>query len=157
MVAYSGRSKRIKNALKQVVSAIQYDAGSGAENLYQEVTDTTADQFDGYPVLQILPGDYTTEKAAFNQNDRSVNLVLRTHLRIETQTAATYDKMYDMTDLLLDALDQADDDNSLNTIDATLGTWILNAIRGDWSVVDSAQGSILLCDVNVEVKYSKDL
>jgi hypothetical protein len=45
---------------------------------------------------------------------------------------------------------------ALNTTDPDFGVWILNATRGDWYVTESEAGAVLMCDVNCEVKYSRD-
>lgn len=160
MAEYNGRSKRIKNALKTVLNTITYDAGSGAEPAFTAVLDNTQGEFDGYPALRILPADYTTDKAAVSQNDRTASYVIIVHLPLESTPeaeSATYDKMYDLTDLILDTLDVGDFTGALTDVDPTLGTWILNATRGDWAVNTSKGGAILMCDINCEVKYSKDL
>ena len=64
--------------------------------------------------------------------------------------------MYDLTDLIINTLDRGDYVGALENIDPDLGTWMLNATRGDWYVTDTAVGNVLMCDVNIEVKYSKD-
>jgi hypothetical protein len=158
MAAYNGKSKTIKNAIKTLVSTIKYDTGSGEEDAFTLITDSTAGEFDSSPVLQILPGDVTTTKGTTAQNDRVVALILRTHLQIEGDPgneSAVVDHMYDLTDLLIDQLDQGDQDGAL--AGTGTGAWILNATRGDWTVVPQNEGAVLMCDVNVEVKYSKDL
>lgn len=159
MAEYNGKSKRIKNALMEMLSGIKYDAGPGPEDAFVIVTDSTKEEFDGYPVLQVLPDAPSNEKAAMGQNDRGLNLVLRTHLPLEEteEGSPTIDKMYDLTDLILDTLDEGDFDNALNESDPTLGTWILDANRGIWEPIQTAAGVVMLCDINVEVKYSKDL
>lgn len=155
MADYKGKSRQIKDALKTYVESIQLND----ESAFYLVTDSTDDEFDGSPVCQILPGDYTTTKAAFSQNDRAVAFIFRTHLRLESTgvSSAVYDYMYDLTDLLLDAFDFADANNTLEVIDPAIGTYILNATRGDWIVSGSEEGGLLMCDINVEAKYSKDL
>lgn len=160
MASYSGKSKRIKNALKIMLTAVQYDAGSGGEAAFTSVLDNTRGEFDGYPAARILPADLTTTKASVGQNDRSVNFIVVVTLPLEDSPeteAATFDKMYDLTDLIIDTLDQGDFIGAVNTADPTIGTYILNATRGDWMVVDTKAGLQLTCDVNVEVKYSKEL
>lgn len=160
MAEYRGKSRRIKNALMEIVSDIKYDSGHGDENAFLLVTDSTQDEFDGYPILQVLPDAPSNEKAAMGQNDRGINLVLRTHVPLEGESPAgspTIDKIYDLTDLILDTLDSADFDNRLNEIDPSLGTWILDANRGVWIPIQTSAGVVMSCDINVEVKYSKDL
>lgn len=81
------------------------------------------------------------------------------HLPLESTAAtesATYDKMYDLTDLILDCLDEGDFDNSLSAIDSTIGVHFLDAQRGDWIVNTSKGGAILICLIDVNVRYSKN-
>lgn len=160
MATYEGKSKHIKNALITVISAITYDKGSGAEPAFVEVVGNTLGEFNGYPSVRVLPGDVTTDKAAVSINERTISFVIYTHLPLEGTAigeAATYDQMYDLTDLIIDTLDRGDFIGALNTADATIGTFILNATRGDWTVDDSKGGVILTVAINVDVKYSKDL
>ena len=37
------------------------------------------------------------------------------------------------------------------------GTYMLNTTRGDWTVLDSQTGVLLLCDLTVQIEYSKNL
>lgn len=160
-MTYIGTSKRIKNALKTVLSAITYDTGSGSEPAFLSVLDNTKGEFDGYPSIRILPGDITTEKASVFENDRTVNFVIRVHLFMENKPeseSATYDWMYNLTDLILDTLDVGDSTGALNTADPTLqNILMLNATRGDWIVAETDSATALLCDVNCSVHYSKML
>ncbi len=160
MAAYNGMSKRVKNALKALLAGIDYDTGSGNEDAFTSILGSTEGQFDGYPAVRVLPGDVTTEKADTGVNDRGLNYILRVHLPLEDTaeaSEATYDHMYDLTDLMIDTLDRGDYTGALEDIEPDFGTWILNATRGDWYVTESEAGAVLMCDVNVEVKYSKDL
>ena len=160
MPGYNGRSKRIKNALMSILSDIEYDAGSGSEPAFTQVVDNTSTEFESYSSLRVLPGDLDTNKASVAENDRTVSYVVYVHLPLEAKPvseSATYDKMYDLTDLIIDRLDVGDYDNALNTSDPTVGTHFLDAERGDWIVNTSKGGAILICQVNVNVRYSIDL
>lgn len=159
MAAYSGKSKRIKNALVTLMSGVQYDAGSGNEPAFVSVLDNTQGEFTGYPSLRVLPNDVTNEKYSTHQSDRTVAFVARVHIPLEEtpeSEAAAFDKVYDLTDLIIDAIDVADSDGTLNTLDATLGVLLMDADRGDWTVQVGQSGVMLLCDVNVTVRYSKN-
>lgn len=158
MAAYSGQSKKIKNALMTVLSGITYDAGSGSEPAFVQVLDSQTGEFEGYPSLRVLPGDVTTEKAATNQNMRTVSFIVRVHCNLEEtpeSESATVNQMYDLTDLIIDSLDAGDGSGALHQADSSLDTLILNATRGDWSYAPAAVGAILLCDVNVSITYSQ--
>lgn len=166
MAAYNSKPKRIKNGLIQMLSQIQYDAGGGNEAAFVAVLGKARGDFTGYPIVRVLPDQLLTGKAAVSVNDRTAMFVCQVHLLLEDQDtngtpideAAIYDKMYDLTELILDALDEGDFQNALNTIDSTIGEYILNATRGEWLVAtDTKGGAVLVCQVYVEIKYSKDL
>lgn len=141
-------SKDIKNALVSLLSDVEL----GGEPAFTAVKGNDAGEFDGYPSVRVLPGDQTTEKASTQQNDRTVSFIIRTHVP-EDGDGSEVDLMYDLTDLIIDTLDSAD---ASNVLAAQIGTYILNATRGDWFVTDSNAGSILMCDINVDVSYSKN-
>src|SRR5829696_5645751 len=50
----------------------------------------------------------------------------------------------------------SDVDNSLSAIGPTLGVHFLDAQRGDWIVNTSKGGAILICRIDVNVRYSKN-
>jgi len=160
MPAYNGYSKRIKNALKTVLSGITYDTGGGAEPAFISVLDNTKGEFDGYPSVRILPGDMTTTKGSVAENDRVINFVIRVHLELENKPeteSAIYNWMYDLTDLIIDTLDVGDYTGALHTADNSLNTLFLDATRGDWMVAETNSAAVLLCDVNCGIRYSKAL
>jgi hypothetical protein len=159
MAAYNGKSKLIKNGIKALVATIKYDTGSGPEDAYSLVTDGTKDEFDTSPVLQILPGNLDPAKGTTGQDDRTLTLILRTHLQFEASSAddsTIIDHMLDLTDLLIDTIGQADHDEQ-GFVGTGISAWLMDAQRGDWFVKPLAEGADLTCDVNVQVKYSKDL
>lgn len=159
MASYSGQSNKVKAALMTMVTQITLDRGSGSEPAFVAVRDNAFGSFDGYPLVRVLPGDLQTVKTDVGANERTLVFDLFVHVPLEdseqTQTTS-YSQMYDLTDLLLDTLDAGDFHGALTQIDSTIGTFILNATRGDWTVVPSNGGSVLVCDVNVEIRYSKD-
>lgn len=159
MAAYNGASKRIKNALVTMLQGLTYDTGGGEEPAFQSVRDNTQQRFEGYPALTVLPGDVTTEKESTRQNLKAVAYLLTVHLQFENtpeSESAAYDQMYDLTDILIDKLDAADAAGELHTIDGGITTHILNATRGDWYLAPAKSGVILLCDVNVELRYTQN-
>src|SRR5688572_5486872 len=116
-MAYSGPSKKIKNALKTVLEGIEYDAGSGDEPAMY-VKDSSHGAFDGYPAVRILPADIGNDKSSTAEQERAPAYLLMVHLPMEDtpeSESETYDKMYDLTDLIMDTLDQGDRDNVLTT------------------------------------------
>lgn len=159
MAGFNGSSKRIKNALITMLGGLTYDTGSGAEPAFQSIRDNTQQRFDGYPALTVLPGDVTTEKESTRQNLKRVSFLITVHLQFENTAASessAYDQMYDLTDILIDKLDAADAAGELHTIDGGITTHVLNATRGDWYLAPAKSGVILLCDVNVELRYTQN-
>lgn len=140
-------SKDIKNAL---ISYIQEQQKDG-EPAFVTVTDSMTKTFTGYPSVAVLPASQSSSKAAYGQNDRTVAFIVRTYLPVE-QDGSEVDYMYDLTDLLINALDEADFTNALD-----VQTYLLNASRGDWYDTDTEAGPVIMADINVEVTYSKDL
>src|SRR4051794_34936536 len=111
MARYDGVSKRTKNALKAIMEAITYDTGAGAEPAFVQVVGSTEGVFDAYPVLRIFPGRLDTQKASVDENERTLVFTLRVLLPLEETaqaSSATYDYMYDLTDIILDTLDKGD-------------------------------------------------
>ena len=142
------KAKDIKNQLVTLIQGLQLDG----EQAFVDVQDNSIGKFDGYPSVQVLPGRQDTEKAAQNQNDRTVVFEVRTHVEPQ-EDGSEFDYMYELSDLLIDSLDQADADN---TFQAAIGTYILNATQGDWDYIDGPAGPVLVFVINVEVSYSKD-
>lgn len=143
------KGKDIKDAIIALVEGIQLDG----EPAFLEVKGHPWGQFDGYPSVRVLPADQSTEKGAFGQNDRTVSLSIRTHLPV-SESGSEFDQMYVLTDLIMDALDVADFNN---TFSGSLGTYVLNASRGAWQEDDTQSGPVIACDIDVDVSYSKNL
>lgn len=146
-------SKLTKDALETLMADVQYRS----EDAFVSVIGTTEGEFDGYPILRILPGDQSSDKSSVSQNDRTISYIFQVTLPLEPNKeseANTYDYMYDLTDLILNTLDSADLSQALSGLG--MPTWILNARRGDWYPLETSTGMLLACDTNVEVRYSRD-
>lgn len=151
-----GKSRSIKDALVQVLSEIQ----NGDEPAFVEVTDSTSKDFEGHPSVRVLPNYIENNKGSMSQNDRDVWFQVVVHLKLEDVTkvqSETIDQMYDLTDLIMDTLDEADFNNTLAEKDRTIGTYMMDADRADWDVVESKGGALLMLVIGVQVSYSKDL
>lgn len=141
----------IRNAIIGLIQGIQIDD----EAAFSSVSGVPVGEFDDYPSVRVLPSVLDNEKAAFRQTDRSVTFIVRTYLPYGANEQATNtDKMYLLTDLIFDQLDESDEDEAFRT---ALGTYILTTDRGEWTVEEVAGGVLLYADINVEVSYSKDL
>lgn len=144
-------SRAIKDGLIAILQAIQYQG----EPAFTEVRGHPRGEFDSYPSVSVLPGDQATEKVAYGQNDRTPSYIIRTQLKA-TNDGTEFDYMYELTDLIIDALDSADFDGVLSAAPDVPPVNILNASRADWFEGDSQAGPLLICDVDVSVEYSKD-
>src|SRR3712207_6284441 len=145
MAAYKGQSRRIKDALKQILSEVTYDTGSGSEPAFQDVKGSTQGEFDGYPSARVLPGDVEDEKGAMGQNDHGPSYIVRLYVNREADSdldeEALIDQMYDLTDLVIDELDRADYNDALKNKDPEIRDYIMTSSEGAWSVFESSAGT----------------
>lgn len=149
-----GKSRTIKDALVTVLSGIQYQG----EPAFVNVTDSTAEQFDGYPSVRLLPGSIENTKGSMAQMDRAVEYQAVIHMKledVENIQSDVIDQIYDLTDLVIDALDEADFDDSLR--EQVGGSYLLRADRAEWDVVDSKAGALIMLVVTITAEYSKNL
>lgn len=156
MAVYKGKARRIKDALVTLMQAVQLND----EPAFTQVLDSAKGEFDSYPSVRVLPADQDTDKSAVGQNERTVAYYVRVHLPLESTQiteAQTIDYIYDLTELILDCLDEGDFAGSIAQIDPLIGTHILNATRGAWGFAQSPAGVLLTCDVNVSARYTKNL
>jgi len=143
------KSRDIRDALISVITPLQLDG----EQAFMEVVGHEAGAYDKYPTVRVLPIDVSNTKGAQSQNDRTVVFTVRTHVEM-AEDGSDYNQMYPLTDLIIDALDEADQGN---TFQSSIGTYIMNVTRGDWQYLGVPSGVALVADINVEVSYSKNL
>lgn len=154
-MAYDGISKRVKDALKQLLTEQQVDGHPA----FSAVLDSTRGEFASYPAVRVLPADVTNTQAATAENDRVQQFTVRVTLPLENNPAgeaATIDRMYDLTDLIIDTIESGDHLGRMSQIDPTVEVLIMTASRGDWSKDQSKVGLIMMCDVAVSVTYSRE-
>lgn len=150
------KPRRIKDALVTLLTGLQY----GGEDAFQLVTSDPSKEPDQEPWALVFPNEMLSVKGATGQQDRTVSFDILMSLNLEDNArtqSETYDYMYDLTDLVLSGLESSDFHDSLNAIDSSLGTWILDVPRAQFSPAESKNGLILLCIVNVGLTYSIDL
>lgn len=160
MPAYIGRSRRIKDALVQILHGITYDTGAGAEPAFAQVADNTHDEFTSYPAVRVLPNVLVSTTAAFAQKDHAVTFAVITSLPLNNPDdieSATYNHMYDLADLITDTLEAADYDDLLTDIDPQVSNVVMEVNQGRWYVAEGGTGSLLLCNIEVQVTYAKDV
>lgn len=168
MSAYKGKSRKIKDAVVQLMTGLTYDAGTGAEPAFVSVLDSTGGEFDGYPALRVLPAadGVVDTKGAVSQQDREQSLMLLVHIPLENPTGdalqvqqAAINRMLDYGDIIIDTLDEADFTAGGNVADGgvSLGTLVINTKKVGWEVLALKTGAVLLCRIDTSIKYSKDL
>ena len=149
-----GMSRRIKDALVQIVSAIEYEG----EPAFVQVIDNTKDQFEGYPSAVILPSQIGITDADNVDKDHVVTFTAIMHWPLSDRTVVEQDvfnQMYDLTDLVLHTLEHSDYTGELSQIDPAIQSWMLNTTQARWYTGSSKSGPLLLCAFNVEVSYSQ--
>jgi hypothetical protein len=160
MAVYNGTAKRVKNALVILLQGITYDTGSGSEAAFTQVLDNTHNEFHADQTAQVLPGDVTDDQPTVAQADRVLSYIIRIRLALEDTPETesnTYDRMYDLTDLVLDTCDLSDRTGSLRDAIGAIGITLMQASRGDWVVLETNAGATLICDINIGITYSKKL
>lgn len=168
MAAYNGLNKRFKNAIMGLLGSLTYDIGNGSGAAFVTVTGDATTEFNSYPIVRVLPGEMDTQKASVAENERTLAYDCYVHLPLENRPQHTVngsqvamsesdiiDWMYDLTDIIIDSLDEGDFHNVLSTYDATLPSYFLEAQKGDWKVKGSKGGALLQCVVSLHIRYSK--
>ncbi len=159
-MAYKGKTRHIRDALVTLLQGVTYDAGGGSEPAFGLVTADPSQEFTTEPFCLVYPAMSQDVKGATGQNDRTAAFAIFVMLNMETGTrtqAQTYNYMSDLTDLILDALDEGDFNDSLNISDNTLGTWLMDASRSDFRPAETKGAAVLLCSIDVAITYSKNL
>lgn len=159
-MAYKSKARKIRDALVTILQGINYDAGTGNEPAFGIVTADPSLESDEEPYALVYPGLINNNLVATGEMDRSVGFAVFVVLKMETDSRnqlQTYDYMTDLTELILDTIDEGDFTDVLNTVDSSLGTWMMEATRGTFKPAKSNSGAILLCQIDVAIHYSKDL
>jgi hypothetical protein len=160
MSAYKGMTRKVRDALITILQGITYDAGSGAEPAFGLVTRDPKSENGQEPYVLIWSIPSRSAVVAVGQVDRTLNYAIFIELTLESTSrtqAQTIDYMSDLTDLTMDALNEADYNGQLHTIDNTIQNWILTVTKSDFKPAKSKNGAVLLCQIDVCVSYSVDL
>ncbi|RAN78016.1 hypothetical protein B5P43_18465 [Bacillus sp. SRB_336] len=153
-------NRRIKDALITILSGITYDTGLGEEPAFVSVLDNTKDEFEGYPAIRILPNNLSSVIDTNAQNNHTVSFAVIMHFPLNSPDeveSSIYDRMYDLTDLIVDTAEHADYIDELSTIDSAIQNWLMVVKQGRWYIANGKAGSLLLCNLDIEVSYSKDV
>lgn len=157
MTAYKSNARAFKDALVTILQGVQLDTGSGAETAFALVTDDPSKAFNQEPYCLVYPGKSEDTVAATHMNDRSQGYLIIIVLSLENGQRTqpqSYDLMYDLTELCLDALDNANWTDAMNS-PVNLGTWWLHTSHNEPIVGDSKGAAILIGTIDVDVNFSK--
>lgn len=147
MPAFESKALTLRNSIMEVIRAIKLDG----EDAFLDVIGHPRAQFQGFPVARVLPGDQLNEKWAQGENERTVTFTVRTHVPV-TEDGSEFDYMYNLTDLILDAFDEADESGGFPINN---GAYEIRADRSDWFDEELPSGPALAADISVTVTYSK--
>lgn len=157
MTAYKSKARSFKDALVPILQAVQLDAGNGDEPAFALVTDDPGKAFNQEPYCLVFPGKSEDTVAANRMVDRDQGYLVIMLLSLENgqrNQPETYNLMYDLTELCLDALDASNWNDALNT-PTNLGTWWLQTSHNEPVVGESKGATFLIGTINVNVHYSK--
>jgi hypothetical protein len=155
------RTRRIKDALISILEGIQYDVGNGPEPAFSAVLDNTHNDVEGSPVARVLPGRGIKVSTGSNtQKDYQVPFSVIISWPLEDPSdieQSLYDRMYDITDLILEKVAAEDYIGELSTIDPQIINWRMDVSGTNWRLAAGRGGALLLCEVQIEVTYSQDV
>lgn len=161
MTAYKSNARILKDGLLALLSSIQYDAGNGEGSAFELVTDDPSGAITAEPYALVIPAPWEDIKGPVGQNDRTVCFTIVMLLSLEDKQRTqpqSYNMMEDLTELVLDALDESDFTDGLNQYNPDPKNWILESpkahiLPAEWK----KGGAVLLCRIDVAIKYTKDL
>ena len=160
MTAYKGNNRRIKDALITILSGISYDTGAGPEPAFVNVLDNTKDEFEGYPSVRVLPNNIISTTITNVEKDHVVSFAVIMHFPLNSPyevESTVYNRMYDLTDLIIDTTEHADYVGQLTKNDPLIQNWMMNVTSVRWHIANGKSGSLLLCNMNIDISYSKDV
>ena len=143
----SSKALLARNAIIDLLETVQLDG----EPAFAAVQGDPYGAYDKTPIVRVLPASQDSNTAAYRTTDRTVNFNVRTTLPMKRTDE--FDRLYTLTDLIIDALDQAD---AADTFSGTLGTYMMTTTHGDWFEESSESGPMLTAEINVSVAYSKN-
>ena len=148
-----GMSRRIKDAIVSILAGIEYEG----ETAFVSVLDNTKDEFTGYPSVRVLPSELSSSELDSADRDHAVEYAAIMHFPLNSPTdvdSEVYDRMYDLTDLIINTLELHDQDGGLSAIDPEIQAWLMSVPSARWYVGQSEAGALLLCNVTIKVRYS---
>ncbi|MEA9986253.1 hypothetical protein [Subtercola sp. RTI3] len=155
-----GLNRRIKDALVTILSSLQYDAGSGAEDAFVDVVDNTRDAFEGSPIARVLPDGFASTPGSNSQNDHTPKFDVIVSWPLEDPSdveSALYDQLYDITDLIVNKVEHDDWVDELTQIDPNIQNWIMDIGKVSWRIASGKSGALLLLEIVIGITYSQDL
>lgn len=149
-----GNARKFRDAVISILQSIQY----GGEPAFVQVLDNTVGEFEGYPSVRVLPNNLTSEVDDTRSFRHTVSFAVIMHFPIGAPDAVEsdqYDRLLDLTDLIQDQLEHSDHIDQLSTIDPTVADFYMEVPSTTWHVADGANGSLLLCNLTVNISYLK--
>lgn len=156
MTVVHGMNRKIKDALVTILTGLTY----GGEPAFVSVLDNTHSEFAGSPVARVLPDGYRSVTGSNYQKDHMVSFSVIISWPIEDPSnieADLYNAMYDLTDVVVNALELGDHAGRLSAIDPTIQDWKLDVTRANWRLAAGKTGALLLDEIIVEITYSQDI
>jgi hypothetical protein len=156
MTVIHGLNRRIKDALVSILSGLTY----GGEPAFVSVLDNTHAEFSGSPVARVLPDGYKSVTGSNYQKDHTVSFSIIISWPLEDPSdveADLYNAMYDLTDVVVNALELGDHAGQLTTVDPTIQDWKMDVTKAAWRLAAGKTGALLLDEIIVEVTYSQDV
>lgn len=139
-----GKFNEIKAALKDIVTAIQYDG----HDAFVDVETWGTNDFSGYPSVTIINAETNSEYHTTTQNLRTYVTYVYIYMNLEqTDAEQAWEVLADLQELIIDAIDHTE--NFAGTTDFVRPSAVMpvetNAGEG---------GKLLVAPVKVEAAYS---
>jgi len=156
MSAYQSPTLAIRDALVSILSAMTYDAGSGAEPAFALATADPRAQTnqDPYCIVWVVGGTEAQEGVGYD--DRTSKFVVSIVMQLEgaerTQIQ-TADYMTNLVDLTIQTLAVADFTGALSTFQQVVNTYIVQPGEFKTDIYESKTGSLLITELNVSVRW----
>jgi hypothetical protein len=157
MTVQAGITRQLKDALVAILQTVQY----GGEPAFVSVLDNTHDEFSGFPAALVLPDKITSVPMGLGgQMEHTAAFEFVTHIPVASPSdveQTQYNTMYDLTDLLQNAIESGFFTNALSQQIAGFASYNMTCKQAVIRPVQSKIGPILLSRLNIEITYSQDV
>lgn len=148
--------KTIRPQIKTLLDSLT----SGGQAIFQEVANTPKFEFSGYPAAHVVPSDNASEYETTIENERIYAFSLRCFYETKSTGVGTaLDRLEDVVDAVIDALDEEDQKGSATRIIGvnlpTNYTFLrIEATPSAWGELPNEQ--LLMAEINIKVHISFD-